>query len=51
MDAMTADVGLSEARCLCVDGGASTNDLLMQLQADLLQARPGQAQAGTQGMN
>ena len=37
MDAMTADVGLDEAHCLRVDGGASTNDLLMQLQADLLQ--------------
>ena len=34
---MMADVGLQEAHCLRVDGGASTNDLLMQLQADLLQ--------------
>ena len=34
---MTADVGLEDAHCLRVDGGASTNDLLMQLQADLLQ--------------
>ena len=37
VDAMTADVGLGDAACLRVDGGASTNDMLMQLQADLLQ--------------
>ena len=37
MNAMTADVGLEDVHCLRVDGGASTNDLLMQLQADLLQ--------------
>jgi len=37
LDAMQADSGL-ELKELRVDGGASRNDLLMQFQADLLQA-------------
>jgi glycerol kinase len=35
MEAMTRDAGL-ELACLRVDGGASRNDFLMQVQADLL---------------
>jgi len=37
LDAMQADSGI-EIRELRVDGGASANDLLMQFQADILQA-------------
>ena len=37
VDAMTADTGLDVAE-LRVDGGASANDLLLQMQADLLQS-------------
>ena len=37
LDAMRADAGLPVSE-LRVDGGASQNDLLMQIQADLLQA-------------
>jgi glycerol kinase len=37
MDAMARDAGAKVAS-LRVDGGASANDLLMQLQADLLDA-------------
>ncbi len=37
VDAMTADTGLDVAE-LRVDGGAAANDLLLQMQADLLQA-------------
>jgi glycerol kinase len=35
LDAMTADSGLHISE-LKVDGGATTNDLLMQIQADVL---------------
>lgn len=41
----TGDGGRMELKDLRVDGGASANDLLMQLQADILQAR-GAAAAG-----
>lgn len=37
MEAMQKDAGI-ELRALRVDGGAAANDLLMQIQADLLQA-------------
>ena len=37
LDAMAADCGLSPA-ALKVDGGATVNDFLMQLQADILGA-------------
>lgn len=34
---MKQDLGLEELKLLRADGGASKNDLLMQLQADFLQ--------------
>ena len=34
---MKDDVGLEELRLLRADGGAAHNDLLLQLQADILQ--------------
>ena len=37
VDAMRQDADLSQLKCLKVDGGASRNSLLMQLQADALQ--------------
>ena len=37
VDAMRQDADLSQLECLKVDGGASRNGLLMQLQADALQ--------------
>ena len=37
VDAMRQDADLSQLKCLKVDGGASRNGLLMQLQADALQ--------------
>ena len=50
LDAMRADSGIA-LQSLKVDGGASANDLLMQLQADILQtagrrARGSAGQAG-----
>ena len=38
VEAMAEDGGLAALELLRVDGGASQNDLLMQLQADALQA-------------
>ena len=38
MDAMKKDAELSEVKLLRVDGGASHNNLLMQMQANALQA-------------
>lgn len=35
---MQKDAGFSEVKLLRVDGGASHNDLLMQMQANALQA-------------
>ena len=40
MDAMQKDADLSKIQVLRVDGGASNNNLLMQMQADALQVRP-----------
>ena len=40
MDAMQNDADFSEVKLLRVDGGASHNDLLMQMQANALQVRP-----------
>ena len=37
MEAMQRDADVASLACLFVDGGASQNDLLMQMQADLLQ--------------
>ncbi len=37
LDAMRSDADLTELKLLRVDGGASHNALLMQLQADILQ--------------
>ena len=37
LEAMIADAGIEELKLLRVDGGASQNDLLMQIQADVLQ--------------
>ncbi len=37
LDAMRSDADLSQLKLLRVDGGASYNALLMQLQADILQ--------------
>ena len=37
MDAMQKDAEVSQVQLLKVDGGASNNDLLMQMQADALQ--------------
>ena len=37
MDAMQKDADLSQIQLLRVDGGASNNNLLMQMQADALQ--------------
>ena len=37
--AMAADAGAAPLRVLFVDGGASQNALLLQMQADLLQVR------------
>ena len=37
MDAMQQDADFSQVQLLKVDGGASTNNLLMQMQADALQ--------------
>ena len=37
MDAMQQDADLSKIQVLRVDGGASNNNLLMQMQADALQ--------------
>lgn len=37
LEAMKADADLSELRAMFVDGGASQNSLLMQMQADILQ--------------
>lgn len=39
LDAMRKDADLNGLQLLRVDGGASRNDLLMQLQADLLQVK------------
>lgn len=38
---MQKDADFSQVQLLKVDGGASTNDLLMQMQADALQVRSG----------
>lgn len=38
LEAMLADVGREAFEVLLVDGGASQNGLLMQLQADAIQA-------------
>lgn len=40
MDAMQNDADFSEVKLLRVDGGASHNDLLMQMQANALQVWP-----------
>ena len=40
MDAMQQDADLSKIQVLRVDGGASNNNLLMQMQADALQVEP-----------
>ena len=37
VEAMRHDADMSRLSCLFVDGGASQNDLLMQMQADILQ--------------
>lgn len=37
MDAMQRDADFSQVQLLKVDGGASNNNLLMQMQADALQ--------------
>ncbi|KDD76694.1 FGGY carbohydrate kinase [Helicosporidium sp. ATCC 50920] len=37
LDAMRADADCSELGCLSVDGGAARNNLMLQLQADILQ--------------
>lgn len=37
LEAMKQDADMSALACLFVDGGASQNDLLMQMQADVLQ--------------
>ena len=39
MDAMQKDADFSQVQLLKVDGGASNNNLLMQMQADALQVR------------
>ena len=39
MDAMQKDADLSQVQLLKVDGGASNNNLLMQMQADALQVQ------------
>lgn len=41
MDAMQQDADFSQVQLLKVDGGASTNNLLMQMQADALQVSAG----------
>ena len=40
MDAMQKDADFSQVQLLKVDGGASNNNLLMQMQADALQVIP-----------
>lgn len=40
MDAMQKDADFSKVQLLKVDGGASNNNLLMQMQADALQVGP-----------
>lgn len=40
LEAMLEDVGQSGFKLLRVDGGASRNNLLMQLQADAIQVPP-----------
>ena len=40
MDAMQKDADFSQVQLLKVDGGASNNNLLMQMQADALQVTP-----------
>ncbi len=39
MDAMQKDAHFSQIQLLKVDGGASNNNLLMQMQADALQVQ------------
>jgi glycerol kinase len=39
LEAMKNDADLGNLSCLFVDGGASKNELLMQMQADILQVR------------
>ena len=40
LEAMRSDTEQKEVDCIKVDGGASNNDLLMQIQADYLQVVP-----------
>jgi glycerol kinase len=42
LEAMVQDAGQSGFKLLRADGGASRNNLLMQLQADAIQVRAGQ---------
>lgn len=47
LDAMRKDADMAGLRSLRVDGGATQNNLLMQLQADILQVPPAAHRAQT----